>query len=177
MKLTVSARDLFAHMAWADAVVCRAAMASPATAGDAKIAEILQHYTWTQRTYFALWSHADVDFQSFAAEPRDLGSLAASIRKHHAELSKWLAAAEDEQQGQPLVIPWADRLEQRLGRPPGPATVGESMVQVVTHSAHHRGQINSRLRELGVEPPLVDFIAWVWFGKPAAEWAADPHTE
>jgi hypothetical protein len=24
---------------------------------------------------------------------------------------------------------------------------------------HHRGQINTRLRELGNEPPLVDFIA------------------
>jgi uncharacterized damage-inducible protein DinB len=33
-----------------------------------------------------------------------------------------------------------------------------------------RAQVNTRLRELGATPPLVDFIAWAWFGKPAAEW-------
>jgi hypothetical protein len=26
--------------------------------------------------------------------------------------------------------------------------------------------VNARLREMGGELPLVDFIAWVWFGKP-----------
>jgi hypothetical protein len=29
--------------------------------------------------------------------------------------------------------------------------------------------VNARLRELGAEPPLTDFIAWIWFGKPQAE--------
>jgi uncharacterized damage-inducible protein DinB len=38
------------------------------------------------------------------------------------------------------------------------------------HSAHHRGQINVHLRELGIAPPLVDFIIWVCLGKPPAEW-------
>jgi uncharacterized damage-inducible protein DinB len=45
------------------------------------------------------------------------------------------------------------------------------MFQVTSHSTHHRGQVNARLRALGGEPPLVDYIAWVWFGKPAADWA------
>ena len=38
------------------------------------------------------------------------------------------------------------------------------------HSTYHRGQVNVRLRELGGEPQLVDFIAWVWEGKPRAVW-------
>jgi len=46
------------------------------------------------------------------------------------------------------------------------------MYQVIIHSTHHRGQVNSRIRELKGEPPLVDFIVWIWLGKPAAAWPA-----
>ena len=45
------------------------------------------------------------------------------------------------------------------------------MIQVTIHSTHHRGQFNARLRQVGGEPPLVDYIAWVCFGRPPAEWA------
>jgi len=41
---------------------------------------------------------------------------------------------------------------------------------VALHSLYHRGQVNARLREVGGTPPLVDYIAWLWFGRPAAEW-------
>ena len=44
------------------------------------------------------------------------------------------------------------------------------MIQVAMHTAYHRGQINTRVRELGGEPKLVDFIAWIWYGKPKADW-------
>ena len=43
-------------------------------------------------------------------------------------------------------------------------------MQVALHSTYHRGQINARIRELGGEPPLTDFIAWVWAGKPQPSW-------
>jgi uncharacterized damage-inducible protein DinB len=44
------------------------------------------------------------------------------------------------------------------------------MLQVASHSTYHRGQINTRFRELGGEPAIVDLIAWVWLGKPKASW-------
>ena len=59
------------------------------------------------------------------------------------------------------------------GREISATSQGETMLQVVSHGTHHRGQISTRLRELGVEPPLVDFIAWCWFGKPEADWPAE----
>jgi uncharacterized damage-inducible protein DinB len=58
----------------------------------------------------------------------------------------------------------------RFGREPVPTTMRETMLQVAMHSTYHRGQVNARLRELGAEPPLTDYIAWLWMGKPAAEW-------
>ena len=57
-----------------------------------------------------------------------------------------------------------------------PATVEESVIQIVLHTAHHRAQLCTRLREPGVEPPLVDFIAWVWQGKPGPVWSDPPAT-
>jgi uncharacterized damage-inducible protein DinB len=66
-------------------------------------------------------------------------------------------------------LPWSSMVEKRLGRPPGITTIGETALQVALHSTYHRGQVNARLRELGGEPPLVDYIAWLWQGKPSAE--------
>jgi uncharacterized damage-inducible protein DinB len=32
---------------------------------------------------------------------------------------------------------------------------------VVNHATYHRGQVASKLKRLGVEPPATDFIFWV----------------
>jgi hypothetical protein len=34
---------------------------------------------------------------------------------------------------------------------------------------YHRGQVATRLRERGGEPPLTDFIAWIWMHRPAPD--------
>jgi uncharacterized damage-inducible protein DinB len=73
---------------------------------------------------------------------------------------------------EPTALPWMDMVSAQLGRTLVVPTLAETLLQVPMHSMHHRGQINARLRELGNEPPLVDFIAWIWLGKPAAEWPA-----
>jgi len=70
-------------------------------------------------------------------------------------------------------MPWIAEYEQQIGRRFEKPTLGETMFQVTSHSTYHRGQVNMRLRGIGGEPPLVDFIAWVWFGKPTAEWAGN----
>ena len=66
-------------------------------------------------------------------------------------------------------FPWSQQLVERWGVAQ-PATLTETILQVALHSTYHRGQVNTRLRELGAEPPLTDFIAWIWMGRPAAEW-------
>ena len=38
------------------------------------------------------------------------------------------------------------------------------------HTGHHRAQANSRLRALGAEPPIIDYIAWLWLERPAPAW-------
>jgi uncharacterized damage-inducible protein DinB len=67
-------------------------------------------------------------------------------------------------------MPWASHVEKRIGRPPGLTTIVDTALQVVMHTTYHRGQVNARLRAIGGEPPLVDYIAWIWVGRPAPEW-------
>jgi uncharacterized damage-inducible protein DinB len=45
-------------------------------------------------------------------------------------------------------------------------------MQISLHSTYHRGQIATRMRELGAEPAATDFILWVFLDKPAASWPA-----
>lgn len=67
-----------------------------------------------------------------------------------------------------MQFPWAARGAEGAGSS-GPATVGESLLQMVLHTTHHRGQVAVRLHEAGGAVPLTDFIAWVWMGRPAAD--------
>ena len=41
------------------------------------------------------------------------------------------------------------------------ASTAEALPQVVMHSQAHRGQCAARLRALGGNPPMTDFIIWV----------------
>ena len=46
--------------------------------------------------------------------------------------------------------------------------VADVLDHVLLHGAHHRGQTSRALREAGISPPPVDFIAWVRLGEPSA---------
>ena len=95
-------------------------------------------------------------------------------RGYYAEAFAHLGALGDEAMAGPLPVPWAAMVEQRLGRAPEVTTLGETALQVALHSLYHRGQVNARLRAVGGEPPLIDYIAWIWLGRPAPAW---PHDE
>ena len=62
----------------------------------------------------------------------------------------------------------------RFGDPRGNVTLGVTAFHAVAHTTHHRGQVMTRLRELGGAPPLVDYVIWVWSGNPVAEWDGPP---
>jgi uncharacterized damage-inducible protein DinB len=62
-------------------------------------------------------------------------------------------------------------LEKMVHLPRGPrgpfeAPAGVLLLQALTHSQHHRGQNASRMRELGVTPPMTDFVIWYAVGRP-----------
>jgi uncharacterized damage-inducible protein DinB len=98
-------------------------------------------------------------------------ALGAWARSYYGEVFAHLGSLNDDQGARPMPLPWADHVGKRLGRPPALTSVADTMLQVLFHSTYHRGQVNVRLREVGGEPPPVDYIAWIWFGRPEAAWA------
>jgi uncharacterized damage-inducible protein DinB len=160
--------DLFRHMEWADATVWIAVLASPKACGDAKLKELLYHLDLVQRSFLRVWRGEPRE----AAYPtfEEAGALMQWARSYYSEAQSHLAGLSDEDISQAMPVPWAALVEKRLGRAPATTSVGETALQVVLHSTYHRGQVNARLREVGGTPPLVDYIAWVWLGRPEADW-------
>jgi uncharacterized damage-inducible protein DinB len=162
-------RELFAHMEWADAKVWTAVFARPEALEVANLKERLYHIHMVQRAFLKVWKGEPlkpVDAASFA----DLEALLSWAREGCAEFNEYIAGLDHMDMERPIVMPWIEMFEKRLGRKADAPTFHETLLQVAMHSAYHRGQVNTKLRELGGEPPLTDFIVWVWAGKPPASW-------
>lgn len=164
-------RDLYRHMEWADAAVWASVLASAGGRGDAKLLGCLHHLHVVQRVFLRAWRGEPYDAPYPAFD--DAPSLMLWGRGYYGEAFAHLGALSDEKLAEPMAVAWAAMVERAMGRPPETTTVGETVLQVALHSLYHRGQVNARLREVGGEPPPVDYIAWVWLGRPAPGWPED----
>lgn len=164
-------RELFRHMEWADAKVWKAIPRND-VAPDDRLRNWIVHIHVVQRAFLSVWTNQDflVAFKN-PDEFVSLGDVYRWAKPYYREAERFLDEITDERLAQPLELPWAAQIAQHLGRAQEMTTLGDTCFQVTSHSTYHRGQVNARLREIGAEPPLVDYIAWAWFGKPAAEWS------
>lgn len=165
-------RDLYSYMEWADAALWRATLASDAARSDEKTRELLHHLHMVQRMFLAFWTGQSpmAIAQTKAHDFGQLLELKAWGQPYYAEVRGFLDTADAATLARPLVMPWVKQYEAQMGMTFKEPSIAETMFQVVNHTTHHRAQINSRLRSLGGNPPIVDYIAWVWFGRPAADW-------
>jgi uncharacterized damage-inducible protein DinB len=164
MQIGTVLRDLFQHMEWADAEVWSAV--HRLGADDKRLRDLLNHLHMTQRSFFDVWSGKGFD-RGFLKE-RTLAEAEEMGRAYHRDASEFIAKLDEASLDQPLILPWAERFAKGASA----TTLGDTMLQITSHSTYHRGQTNMRIRELGGDPPLVDFIAWLWLGRPRAVWSA-----
>jgi uncharacterized damage-inducible protein DinB len=169
MKDIESLRELVAHMQWADALVWAAALSNSGAADDPALRGKLFHTHMVQRAFFSVWNAATFKPPA-SAEPPGLPVTLKSARDYYTDLATFFSALGADDLERPVALPWAGGFAARLGREPATPTLAETILQVVMHSTYHRGQVNTRLRELGIEPPLTDYIAWIWFGRPEPQW-------
>jgi uncharacterized damage-inducible protein DinB len=162
-------RPLFDHMEWADATVWRAVRACPEAADDKVLHDRLFHIHATQHAFLKAWRHEEFVYSGPDACP-GLDAVLAFAREFYAVAPAYVASLAPDAVDRELVLPWSSFFAKRAGFDAHPSTLGETLLQLPSHSTYHRGQVNIRLRERGATPPLVDFIAWVWAGKPAADW-------
>lgn len=160
-------RDLYRHMKWADGEVWRAVHAATGAQKDGTIRQLLLHIHQVQKAFMDVWTGRPPAFRTLSELP-DLVMIHDWSRPYYAEAFAFLDQLDERALERPVVMPWAEELAKQMGRPPSNPTLAETMFQVTSHSTYHRGQVNIRLRALGGEPPLVDYIGWVWFGRPEA---------
>ncbi len=160
---------LFAHAEWADALVWKTVL--DLGVEDEQLKEKLHHVHVVQSAYLSLWRRQPVAPPALATFT-SLRALHDWARVFYGELPSYLAGLGPADTDREVQLPWADRLVERYGRAL-PSTWSETVLQVNFHTTYHRGQVNSRLRALGSEPPLTDFIAWIWMGRPAPGWTID----
>jgi uncharacterized damage-inducible protein DinB len=162
------------HMEWADAEVWRAVLANEAARHDARLRNLLTHLHVVQRLFLMLWTKQQFDSSGTPPEFPGLSELRTWAVTYYPEAHRFLEGLDESRLPEEVFMPWLKTLESQLGRPLAMPTLGETVLQVSSHSTYHRGQVNARLRDLGGEPPLVDYIAWIWFGRPAPNWSATP---
>ncbi len=163
-------RELFAHMEWADAKIWTAVLACPAAGMDANLKERLHHIHMVQRGFLMVWQGVTAFEPSEGANFPDLQALLAWAREGYGKFNEYVSDLGRLDFERPIVMPWIEMFEERMGRRADAPTFHETMLQVAMHSAYHRGQVATKLREIGGEPPLTDFIVWIWLGKPQPDW-------
>jgi uncharacterized damage-inducible protein DinB len=142
-------QDMASHQAWADAEHWKALHANPPLLEDMEIRKRLNHIMKAAGMLQTLARGETPDM----AGMKDLESV-EDIEAAMTKANERLIAA----------LPSAD-LEKPISLPRGPkgpfqAPAGVLLLQALMHSHHHRGQNTSRMRELGVTPPMTDFIIW-----------------
>jgi uncharacterized damage-inducible protein DinB len=166
----VDLQNLYRHMEWADACVWAAVLKSEPACADEKLRGYFYHLHLVQHAWLRAWRGelADAGFPTC----NDAESIYEWGRSYYDEIFAHLESLSDEAIAKPMRLPWAGLVEKQIGREPAPGTTAETMQQVAMHSLYHRGQINARLREVGGEPPTVDYLVWIWLDRPRANWPA-----
>jgi uncharacterized damage-inducible protein DinB len=153
-------------MAWADDTVWKAVLAAPQSESDTKIGETLHHIHLVQHIFLQAWTSTPFAVRQRAEFPA-LADIAQWGSDGGRSIVTFVERVGEGELEQPFRMPWASHFEQSAKQPAAIHTLGESVLQVFLHTQHHRGQVCARLREIGGTPPMVDFIAWLWQGRPA----------
>jgi uncharacterized damage-inducible protein DinB len=161
-------QDVLHHMEWADSRAWNAVLAMPRLAHDEWMRDHFHHFHSTQWAYLQTFRGEAIRIPELDTLA-DLAAVGRWARQFYRELPAFRDALDDAAMRRFAEFPWSAQLVERLGSV-GPATVGECILQLGLHSSHHRGQILTRIRETGGEPPMTDYIAWIWLKRPSPEW-------
>lgn len=162
--------SLLLHMEWADALAWNAALGVPALARDERLLKRLYHFHSTQWAYLQIFHGLPITIPQPAELP-DLQSMGRWVRRFYRELAAFRDGLDEAGLARPVEFPFAEQIVKRFGSM-AKTTVGECIQQLALHTAHHRGQVMTQLRESGCEPPTVDFVVWLWKQRPPAQWQA-----
>ena len=148
-------KDLARYQQWADREHWKVLHGNSALLEDNDIRKRLNHMVTTYEILTTL-AHGEAPDVAAMKERESVEELEAAMWKAAEGLDAALASADVEK-----MIPLP-----RGPKGPFQAPAGVLLLQALMHSQHHRGQNASRMRELGVSPPMTDFVVWWAVGRP-----------
>ncbi len=154
-------RELMAHMEWANGVFFHAWGKFPARDNE-EMRRRMDHVVGTMAAFLAVLRGEPVQYSS-EGPPPSYEQLRDRARTVHRALRDYAGGLEGPALARRVRIPW-------FPDPPCEITAAEALVQVAMHTQHHRGQLMTRLKDLGGEPKNVDWILWLWRNRPEARW-------
>lgn len=156
--MTDDLATLFAYNRWADARVIEACRSVPA---DRYAAEVAPGWASLRSTIVHMAGAADIWAKRFLGEPvarfyveTDLPTLdeAAQLLTSSQDRLERLVA---ERSPEALSAPFTYRNMRGIT---ASVPLWAALRHVVNHATYHRGQVASKLKQLGVEPPVTDFV-------------------
>jgi uncharacterized damage-inducible protein DinB len=117
----------------------------------ASVRDTLVHMVETELVWLERWRGQSPQPM---LSPQDFPSLSAVSERWCAverEMREYLATLSEETLEQPItyVSQKGDTFTYELWRP---------MLHLINHQSYHRGQVTTLLRQLGLQPPVVDFL-------------------
>ena len=148
-------RELARYQQWAGREHWKALHGNAALLEDADIRKRLNHMVMACEMLVAL-ARGEAPDMAAMKDRESAGELETAMREADERLERALASAD---------------LEKTITLPRGPngpfeAPAGVLLLQALLHSQHHRAQNASRMRELGIAPPMTDYVLWYAAGRP-----------
>jgi uncharacterized damage-inducible protein DinB len=154
-------RDLVQHKAWASAALFAAIRKSDTASSDDTLRALLHHIILANRFWLFSCLARPFAVEEESRVPDALPGVAALFRATHDLEADWLSRAGESELSRRLEGPLI---------PGGSCSIAQAYLQVCLHSQGHRSQCASRLRALGGQPPVTDFIVWLT-DRPQAQWS------
>ena len=139
------------HQAYADAAILESVQRHATASADQKLREMLHHILVAHRYWLHLCQGLPFHHETESTVPLTLAELSTQFQSTQSQQLRWLDGAGDASLDRVLESPFF---------PGRQVKVCEALTQILLHSQGHRAQIATRLRELGGEPPPLDYILW-----------------
>ena len=151
---------LFAYNRWADARVleaCRSVpadrYASDAAPGWASLRSTIAHMAGAADAWSRRFAGEAVAGPLNEAELPTLDDAARLLDSAQGRFEQLVAGLAPDRQAAPFTY---RNFRGQVATVP----LWAALRHVVNHASYHRGQVASKLKRLGVEPPVTDFVAW-----------------
>jgi len=148
-------KELVRYQSWADGEHWKALHSNAALLEDAEIRKRLNHMIMACERLTTL-ARGEMPDLAAMKERESAAEIEAAMHNATNELAHLIESVD---------------LEKIISLPRGPkgpfeAPAGVLLLQIIMHGHHHRGQNASRMRQLGVTPPLTDYVLWFANGRP-----------